>query len=157
MLRTFVILTGVFTAPGFLTMPAFAQDDLPNGPGKDVTARICTACHGSEMFSGYLKSKDDWDQTISSMTDKGLSINDADYTTVLGYLSTCLGTASPKVNVNKAVACELTRALGIPAKQAEAIVAYRQKNGDFKDLDGLKKVDGVDATALDKKQAVIAF
>ena len=44
-----------------------------------------------------------------------------------------------------------------PTAQAEAIVAYRTKNGNFKDLDGVKKVDGVDGSAIDAKKASIDF
>lgn len=151
MLRTLIILTALFIAP------LWAQEDLPDGPGKATVGRACTGCHGSEMFSGYYKTKEDWDSTISEMTDKGLTLSDADYNTILGYLSTCLGTTPTKIEINKLPACQLTRALGIPQKQADAIVAYREKNGDFKNLDAVKKVDGVDSAALDKKQASIAF
>ena len=79
------------------------------------------------------------------------------YATVLNYLSTCLGPASKKVNINKAAACELTRMLGISNEQADIIVAYRDKNGSFKDLDGVKKVEGLDLAALDAKKDAIAF
>ena len=151
MLRTLLILSALFIAP------LWAQDDLPEGPGKATIARTCTGCHGSEMFSGYYKTRDDWDSTIGQMTDKGLSLSDADYNTILDYLSACLGTTPAKIEINKAPACQLTRALGIPQKQADAIVAYREKNGSFKDLDAVKKVEGVDPAALDKKQATIAF
>jgi competence protein ComEA len=151
MLRTLTILTALFIAP------LWAQDDLPDGPGKAVVARVCAGCHGSEMFSGYYKAKAEWDDTISQMTDKGLSLSDADYNTILGYLSTCLGTTPTKIEINKAPACQLTKGLGIPQKQADAIVAWREKNGDFKDLAGVKKVEGVDAAAIDKKSASITF
>ena len=97
MLRTLMILTAIV-----VVAPMWAQD-VPDAPGKDTTVRICTACHGAEMWAGAHKSSGDWDQTITSMTEKGLSINDADYATVLDYLSKNLGTAPPKVNINKAM------------------------------------------------------
>ena len=151
MLKTLIILTAVFVAP------ILAQDDIPDAPGKPVTVRICTACHGAEMWAGSHKSGDDWDRTITTMTEKGLAISDADYATVLDYLSKNLGPLPPRVNVNKATAPELEKGLGITTKQAEAIVAYRTKNGAFKDLDGLKKVDGVDAAAIDAKKDSVIF
>jgi competence protein ComEA len=135
----------------------WAQDELPEGPGKATTVRICTSCHGAEMWSTSHKSADDWDRTITSMTEKGLSITDADYGVVLDYLSKNLGTQPAKLNVNKATSDQLAKTLGIDPKQAEAIVAYRTKNGDFKDLDGLKKVEGVDAAKVDAKKDAIAF
>jgi competence protein ComEA len=150
MLRTLTILTAIAIAP------VWAQD-LPEGEGRPVTERICTGCHGAEMFSAYHKTGDDWDRTITTMTEKGLSITDADYATVLDYLSKCLGTPAKKLNINKASACELATTLAITAEQAQAIVAYRAKNGDFKDLDGVKKVDGVDAAAIVAKKDNITF
>jgi len=150
MLRSLMILTAIIVAP------MWAQD-LPDGAGKDTTVRICTGCHGAEMFAGSHKSANDWDQTITTMTEKGLSINDADYATVLDYLSKSLGPTPPKVNINKASSADLARVLAITPAQADAIVAWRTKNGDFKDLDGVKKVTGIDAAAIDAKKDNIVF
>lgn len=151
MLKTLIILTAIFVAP------ICAQDDLPDAAGKPVTVRICTGCHGQEMFAGSHRSGDDWDRIITEMTEKGLSISDADYATVLDYLSKNLGPAALKVNVNKAASADLQKALGLTAAQADAIVAYRTANGDFKDLDGVKKVAGIDAAAIDAKKDRISF
>lgn len=151
MLKTLTI------ASALLTFPLFAQDDMPEAPGKATTVRVCTACHGAEMFSSSRKTGDEWDHTITTMTEKGLSISDADYVAVLDYLSQNLAPAPRKVNVNKATAAELEKALAVTAKQADAIVEYRDKNGPFKDLDGLKKVEGLDAAAVDAKKERVSF
>jgi len=136
----------------------WAQDDMPEAPGKAMTVRYCTGCHGADQFSSAHKSANDWDQTITAMTGKSLTFaSDADYATVLDYLSSCLGPVSKKVNINKAAACELTRMLDISTEQADAIVAYRDKNGSFKDLEGLEKVEGLDPAALDAKKDMITF
>ena len=151
MLRTLTILTAILVAP------VWAQDDLPEGPGKPATVRVCTGCHGAEMFSSFHKSGDDWDRTITTTTEKGLAVTDSDYAAVLEYLAKNLGPIPPKININKAAAAELEKALAITAKQADAIVKYREKNGNFKDLDGVKKVEGVEAAAIDAKKDSIAF
>ncbi len=151
MLRTLTILTAI------LVTPIWAQDELPDAAGKAETVRVCTGCHGAEMFSTSHKTADDWDRTITTMTEKGLAISDADYATVLDYLSKNLAPMPAKVNVNKAASADLVRVLGITAAQADAIVAYRVKNGDFKDVDGVKKVAGVDAAAIDAKKDRIVF
>jgi competence ComEA-like helix-hairpin-helix protein len=83
--------------------------------------------------------------------------SDADYATVLDYLSTCLGPVSKKVNINKAAACELTRMLEFSNEQADTIVAYREKNGSFKDLDGVKKAEGLTPAVLDAKKDIVTF
>ena len=151
MIKTLILLTAI------AAVPMWAQDDIPDGPGKATTVRICTSCHGAEMWSTSHKSADDWDRTITSMTEKGLSISDADYGVVLDYLSKNLGTQPAKLNVNTATSDQLAKTLGIDPKEADAIVAYRTKNGNFKDLDGLKKVEGLDATKVDAKKDAIAF
>ena len=110
------------------------------------------------MFSGARKTQADWDHTVASMTtEKGVEISDADYATVLKYLSTALGPLSAKVNINKASAAELEKALTITTKDAEAIVRYREANGNFQDLAAVKKVEGLDAAALDAKKERIGF
>jgi competence protein ComEA len=155
-MKTIALLAAILvTSLGVLLR---AQDDMPEAPGKAMTVRYCTGCHGADQFSSARKSANDWDQTITAMTDKSLTFaSDADYATVLDYLSSCLGPVSKKVNINKAAACELTRMLDISTEQADAIVAYRDKNGNFKDLDGVKKVDGLDPASLDAKKDAIAF
>ena len=52
---------------------------------------------------------------------------------------------------------KLRKALGITTQQADAIVACRTKNGDFKDVDGLKNADGLDAAVLDGKKVRLRF
>ena len=152
MARSLALLLSIFA--GTLC----AQQSLPDGPGKATTVRVCTGCHGAEMFSAARRSKPEWDHTIASMTtEKGVEISDADYATILNYLSANLGPASTKININKATAAELERALEIPAAQAAAIVQYREKNGSFKDLGAVKKVPGVDAAAIDAKKDRIEF
>jgi competence protein ComEA len=151
MIKTLILLTAI------AAVPMWAQDELPDGPGKATTIRICTSCHGAEMWSTSHRSADDWDRTITSMTEKGLSISDADYGVVLDYLSKNLGTQPAKLNVNTATSDQLAKTLGIDPKEADAIVAYRTKNGNFKDLDSLKKVEGLDAAKVDAKKDALSF
>ena len=135
-----------------------AQSSLPDGAGKATTVRACTTCHGAEMFSGIHRSKAEWEHTVANMTtERGVEISDADFATVLKYLATNLGPAGAKVNINKAAAADLEKALSITGAQAEAIVQYRAKNGNFSDLDALKKVEGLDAAAVDAKKDRIEF
>lgn len=155
-MKTLVLVTVLVVT--CLAALLWAQDDMPEAPGKAMTLHYCTQCHPSEMFSGTRNNSNSWDQIMATMSDKGITwASDADYATVLDYLSTCLGPASKKVNINKAAACELTRMLEIPNEQANAIVAYREKNGSFKDLDAVKKVEGLDPAALDAKKDTITF
>lgn len=50
---------------------------------------------------------------------------------------------SVKVNLNTADTQELQKLNGIGQKKAELIVAYRQKNGQFKKIEDLKQISGI--------------
>ena len=54
-----------------------------------------------------------------------------------------------KININTADVAELTGIPGIGPKTAEAIVAYRKDNGQFKNLDDLVEVKGIGPKKLE--------
>ena len=53
------------------------------------------------------------------------------------------GTGSGLVNINTASISELTGVSGIGESRAQAIIAYREKNGAFGSIEDIKKVDGI--------------
>ncbi len=66
--------------------------------------------------------------------------------------SLLVGAAQP-VNINTADAATLSKVLnGIGQARAEAIVAYREKNGPFKSIDDLARVSGVGSRTVDKNR-----
>jgi len=58
--------------------------------------------------------------------------------------------ASDKININTATAAQLQMVKGIGPKTAAAIIAYRNKHGDFKEVDDLDEVKGIGEKKLDK-------
>jgi len=52
------------------------------------------------------------------------------------------------ININTADVQELTKLKGIGEKKAEAIVAWRKENGDFKTVDQLLEVKGIGEATL---------
>ncbi len=66
-----------------------------------------------------------------------------------GLLSVWAWAAQP-VNVNSANADEIATALkGVGMSKAEAIVSYRDKNGQFKHIDELVNVKGIGIRTVD--------
>jgi len=47
--------------------------------------------------------------------------------------------------------------LALTSEEAAALVSYREKNGDYKTIDDLKKVAGVDSKKLDAKKDLLQF
>jgi competence protein ComEA len=47
--------------------------------------------------------------------------------------------------------------LGLTSKEAEGIVAYREKNRDFRSVDDVKKVPEVNTAKVDAKKNLVVF
>ena len=61
------------------------------------------------------------------------------------------------IDVNTATAAELMRRLNLTQMQADAIVAYREKNGPFKNIEAVKGVAAVDGALIEAKKELITF
>ena len=68
-------------------LPAAAQGLFPDGPGKDVTLRMCGTCHPAERSAAVRLTRDGWQGLIAKMTSLGAQGTDADRGAVLDYLS----------------------------------------------------------------------
>lgn len=129
---------------------------LPEGQGKATLIRVCSKCHTPNIVIANGQNREGWEDTITKMAGLGAVASDEDFTDILEYLVKNFPPAG-KVNINKATASELESQLGFAQKQAENIVTYRQKNGDFKSLDELKKVPEMDAREIDARRNRIVF
>jgi len=135
-----------------------AWGQFPDLPGKDLTVRTCGNCHEPERAASMHQTKDGWDATMSAMVSRGMTVSDADYATVLDYLSKAFPADAPKpLNINTASGIDLESTLGLLRSQAALIIAYREKHGNFKSLDDLKKVPGLDFSKIEDKKDRISF
>ena len=62
-----------------------------------------------------------------------------------------------KINVNHASAKELEQGLDLTAKEAEAIVRYRERHGDFRAIGDLFVIYGVDGRKIEAAKHKISF
>lgn len=148
--------------------PVSWGQDLPPGEGRETLQKVCTQCHDIESIPRLRYSREDWSNLVYSMKDMGADATGPELEQIVDYLAKNFGKTAPaantdaaaKVNVNSATAKEIEAGVGISTKDSELIVAYRVKNGNFKDIDALLKVDGVEAADSAKIQAAkdkIAF
>lgn len=79
---------GLLTAGAVIAQPS----DLPEGPGKAIVLDSCTACHGVDLITAQRRSPDEWGQVVDRMVGNGAVLTDAQYKTVVTYLSTSLAT-----------------------------------------------------------------
>ena len=60
-----------------------------------------------------------------------------------------------KININTATAEQLTQLKGIGSSHAASIIAYREKNGPFKQPEDLIKVPRIGQKTFEKNKALI--
>jgi competence protein ComEA len=87
------------------------------------------------------------------MVSRGASATNEQIQAINEYLVKNFG----QVNVNKAPSGEIASILEITPAQADAIVKYKMDHGDFKTVDDLKKVPGLDTASLDSKKDRVVY
>jgi competence ComEA-like helix-hairpin-helix protein len=164
--RWLVILAIYVLAGGMLTTvlasePADGSAGLGNlGPeelnarGEQATGAVCLSCHGwDSIFGGPRQTADQWDFIVSEMVSRGAQGTPEQIRLIRRYLKWVWGV----VWINRATADDLAQVIGLSPEDAEAVVAWRQEQGDFTDLESLKQVPGVDAAVIDAQADAIMF
>lgn len=134
-------------------LTATAQS-LPEGPGKELVEVICSSCHSTERIVTKQWTKPQWQAKVLEMLQEELDVTQPERDKIVEYLAKSF---PAKVNVNKAESKELETALELSAENAAAIVRYREQNGDFKTLDDLKKVPGLDGAKIESCKDRLEF
>jgi competence protein ComEA len=140
-----------------LSLVAFGAcaQTLPDGQGKETFQMVCSMCHSPTAVIGKQGTRQWWQLKVTEMLQEVTDVPDSDVDTIVAYLAKNFPIV--KVNVNKAAAKDLETGLDLTAKESAAIVQYRDANGNFKTLDDLKKVPGLDATKIESKKDRLEF
>jgi competence protein ComEA len=145
------------TLLGFCLTFAAAAQTLPEGTGKATVQRMCTPCHGLENVVRARMTKERWGAVVDDMMSRGAQGTDDEVEQVIAYLASNFGRATGTVKINKADAAELETALGISAADASAIVSYRSEKGNFKNLQDVTKVPGIDTRKIEAAKDRLEF
>jgi competence protein ComEA len=127
--------------------------ELPPGPGRDTLVRVCGDCHGVDVFEGQRRTRSQWREVVDDMVARGANASDDDTAAIMNYVSTVLG----RVNVNTATESDIATVLELASTEAATIVSYRTKVGEFKTLDDVKRVPGLDSSTVETKKDRITF
>jgi competence protein ComEA len=138
----------------FVAASACAQT-LPDGPGKETFEMVCSMCHSTNAVIGKQGTKQWWQSKVTEMLQEETDVPDSDVDTIVAYLAKNFPIV--KINVNQASAKDLETGLELTAKESEAIVQYRESKSNFKTLDDLKKVPGLDAVKIESKKDRLDF
>ena len=143
-----------------LLIPALAgAADLPAGPGRDLLRRACIGCHKTADFAAYRHTREEYQSIVYRMADRGAQATAKELDEIAAYLAHNFPKVEDpaKINVNKASAKELEDGLQLTAKEAEAIIAYRERHGDFRAVGDLYVIYGVDGRKIQAAKDKIAF
>jgi competence protein ComEA len=132
--------------------------DLPDGPGKAATIRICGKCHAVEKAVSLHQDEDGWTDTISKMVKMGAQGSDDEFTEILAYLSKNFGEeAAPPIDINKADSVDLESSLVLTRTESAALIKYRTEKGPFKSVEDLRNIPGLDFKKIESQKSRITF
>ena len=144
-------------AVGF-SQSLFAQDTLPEGPGKEQTLRLCGTCHEAAKATSVKLTREGWVETIDRMKAFGAGGADEDFAAVLEYLATHFkGDTVRPLDMNTAEAIDLESVLQLLRRESKAVLEYRSKRGQFSSLDDLKGLDPAIFKKIEAKKDRIVF
>ena len=67
--------------------PAYGQNQLPDGQGKEIVARACVACHSLNQVTNSGHTADDWRTVMSMMVNVGAPLSSDEVPVVTAYLT----------------------------------------------------------------------
>lgn len=115
--------------------------------------RVCAKCHDSARIVEGRRLREQWEETLDKMVERGATGSDEDFEEILYYLLSEYG----RVNVNAGPADDLALVLHLEPAEAEAIVRFRSEHGPFADFDALTKVPGVPVQSLRAARDAMLF
>jgi DNA uptake protein ComE-like DNA-binding protein len=141
-----------------LALPAAAQE-MPEGAGKQIILRECTACHMPDHFTKYRHTNEEWQAIVVRMGQRVRSATKEELDTVQKYLATNYPKLeeSGKVNMNKSTAQQIEEQLSLTAEEAAAIVDYRRRHGEFREWGELLAIYGVDGRKIEAAKDRMSF
>ena len=140
------------------SQPAFAQDTLPDAPGKKETLQVCSACHEAAKATSVKLTREGWIETIDRMKAFGAAGSEDEFAAVLEYLATHFkGETVRPLDMNTAESIDLESVLQLLRRESRAVLDYRAKRGQFTSLDDLKGLDPVIFKKIEAKKDRIVF
>lgn len=131
---------------------------LPDGPGKAETEKLCSQCHELARSISLHQDRAGWDATVAKMVGLGAKASDSEIQLVTEYLAAHYPADEvPRIHVNTARAIEFESGLSLRRSQAAAIIEYRTRNGPFHSIADLEKVPGIDVAKIEAKKDRLIF
>ena len=135
----------------FFVLPLMATD-LPEGPAKAILMRACDGCHRATEIPDHKHTKQEWIGTLDRMQKRGAPVKAEEVDVVIDYLAANFLKVvdESKINVNKASAEDIAKALDLTLEEAKLIVEHREKFRLFRWWQDLLLVYDLDGRKIEK-------
>jgi competence protein ComEA len=145
-------------AAALLSVAAAGAQELPDGPGKAETEKVCKGCHEVARSVSLRQDRDAWAITVQKMLSLGAKGTEKEIAAVLDYLVKHFPAQDvPRLKVNEATAIDFESRLSLKRSQAAALIRYRTEIGGFKSIEDLKKAPGIDPAAIEAAKDRLTF
>jgi competence protein ComEA len=136
----------------------FAQDTLPDGPGKDQVLRVCSTCHEAAKATSVKLTREGWVETIDRMKAFGAAGSDEEFAAVLEYLAAHFkGDTVRPLDMNTAESIDLESVLQLLRRESRAFLEYRAKHGQLSSFEDLKGLDPAILKKIEARKDRIVF
>ncbi len=141
-----------------LVLATATRAQMPEGPGRDETRKVCSSCHEIERSISPRQDRDAWKTTINKMISLGAVANDQEFTATLEYLASHYpASAAPMLNVNTARAIDFESRLSLKRSESAVVIRYRDEHGKFKSIEDLEKIPGIDTAKIRSRKEILTF
>jgi competence ComEA-like helix-hairpin-helix protein len=121
--------------------------------GEDAIKKICVECHSFDDMVVLRRTPKAWKDVVAQMATKGAVATEDQFSAIRQYLTRYYGV----IPINSAPAADLSAVLGLSAKDANALVEYRQAHGKFADLASILKVPGIAKEKIEADPDALRF
>jgi hypothetical protein len=134
------------------SIPANAQTQLPDGPGRAEVQKLCSTCHPADRGASVRLTRDGWRDVMTRMVGLGMKADDQELNAALEYLATHFkGEAAAPLNLNRATPMQLQSIAGLLRSESSVLIAHRAKT-PCRALEDLKAVKGLDFAKIEKRR-----
>ena len=100
MTAAFLVLSFVLLGPTVAHGAQEPWDELPPGPGRELTYGVCSTCHSMQIVQQQGMTRDQWDETLDWMVEEqGMAeLNGPPRDQILDYLSAVFSPDRPFFN-----------------------------------------------------------
>ncbi len=154
--RNSITLSLLLWIVGFASM-SVAQTPANADAGKRIVESACVICHELSLVTNTVRTSERWVETVGDMVSRGAPLIEGEREAVLAYLTSNFGPESARIQINRAAPQSLQLTLSLTSEEAEAIVIYRERNGEFQSMEGLGKVPGINMPKIEAGRDRIVF